>query len=260
MVVRLVTFNIFHGASRGGRVLTRDALAEAVRLLDPDVLALQEVDYQQPRSGLQDQTAVAAEAMSAIHVRFAAALHGTSSQGWSRAAGEDRDGRPAYGVALLSRLPVAAWSIQHLPLLPTPWLPTSMWAAGSPRWLRDEARVALTAEVGMHSGGPLLITTTHLSTVPGWNVVQVRSIMRQHRSGSGRTVLMGDLNMSSARARRVRGLQPLANAATFPNDAPTQQLDHILGTPDLEPVGPGRAYRFDVSDHCALTVDLLLPA
>ena len=47
--MRVATFNILHGRTIGNGVeLTR--LRDCVRRLDPDVLALQEVDCEQPRS------------------------------------------------------------------------------------------------------------------------------------------------------------------------------------------------------------------
>ena len=40
---------------------------------------------------------------------------------------------------------------------------------------------------------------------------------------------MGDLNMGPRRADRLTGLGALATGPTFPADAPTRQIDHILG-------------------------------
>ena len=81
-VLRLTTFNVLHGMpilggmpqpqrDDAGRIIgaprhTDDAqLREAVAQLGSDVLALQEVDRHQDRSGLHDQTALAAEALGA---------------------------------------------------------------------------------------------------------------------------------------------------------------------------------------------------
>ena len=48
--MRLATFNILHGRGMGDGVVDLDRLAAAVRSLDADILALQEVDRDQPRS------------------------------------------------------------------------------------------------------------------------------------------------------------------------------------------------------------------
>ena len=51
--------------------------------LDADVLALQEVDRDQPRSHGVDLTKAAAAAMGAQHHVFAPTLHGTPGRRWS---------------------------------------------------------------------------------------------------------------------------------------------------------------------------------
>ena len=104
--MRIATFNILHGRTPADDVVDVDRLAAAVRELDADVLALQEVDRDQPRSRNADLTAVAAEAMGAVEHRFVAALSGTPGATWSAATGEEQPGSAGYGIALLSRLPV----------------------------------------------------------------------------------------------------------------------------------------------------------
>ncbi len=86
-----------------------------MRRLDPDVLSLQEVDCDQPRSDLADLTAVAAEAMGAVEHRFVAAISGTPGATWMAATGREQPGTAAYGIALLSRYPAAGWQVVRLP-------------------------------------------------------------------------------------------------------------------------------------------------
>ena len=50
--MRLATFNILHGRSQHDGEVDLDRLASAVRTLDADILALQEVNRDQPRSHL----------------------------------------------------------------------------------------------------------------------------------------------------------------------------------------------------------------
>jgi endonuclease/exonuclease/phosphatase family metal-dependent hydrolase len=75
--VRIATFNILHGRSPSDDRVDVERLAAAVKDLDADVLGLQEVDRDQPRSMGADLTAVAAEAMGAVDSQFVAALAGT---------------------------------------------------------------------------------------------------------------------------------------------------------------------------------------
>ncbi len=86
--MRLATFNILHGRSVHDGDVDLGRLAAAVAELDADILALQEVDLDQPRSGKADLTAVAADAMNAVHHRFVAAISGTPGATWMAATGQ----------------------------------------------------------------------------------------------------------------------------------------------------------------------------
>src|SRR4051794_41773952 len=77
--------------------------------MDADVLGLQEVDRDQPRSMNADLTAVAAEAMGAVDSQFVAALSGPPGGTWMAATGDEQPGSASYGIALLSRYPVISW-------------------------------------------------------------------------------------------------------------------------------------------------------
>lgn len=103
--MRVATFNILHCRAVGDGVEPR-RLTECVRRLDPDVLALQEVDCDQPRSERADLTVAAAEAMGAVAHRFVAAISGTPGATRVAATGREQPGSAAYRIALLSRFRV----------------------------------------------------------------------------------------------------------------------------------------------------------
>src|SRR5215218_6016615 len=134
--MRVATFNILHGRSLSDDQVSVEALARAVRSLDADVLALQEVDRNQPRSHGADLTAVAAEAMGAVDHRFVAALSGSPGATWVAAT----------GIEQLSRHPVTAWEIVRLPALPAP-VPVRFSGSRIPELVRDEPRVAVAAQI-----------------------------------------------------------------------------------------------------------------
>ena len=84
--------------------------------LDADVLGLQEVDRGQARSAGVDQTEAVARGTGAVAWRFEPAILGEPGGVWRPAAGGDGpSGEAAYGVGLVSRLPVKDWHVLHLP-------------------------------------------------------------------------------------------------------------------------------------------------
>jgi endonuclease/exonuclease/phosphatase family metal-dependent hydrolase len=252
--VRIATFNILHGRSPVDDRVAPDRFVEAVRRLDADVLCLQEVDRNQPRSEHSDLTAAAADAMGAREHRFVAALSGTPGATWLAATGEEQPDAAAYGIALLSRYPVTGWQVLRLPPVPGR-APVRFPGRWRPEWVRDEPRVAVVAEISTPTGA-LRVATTHLSFIRWWNLRQLRLLMRSLRDGPTPLVLTGDLNMDARRASDLTGLRPLATGLTFPVDHPAEQLDHIL-TDD-----PGLVAQHDevvqlpLSDHRALVVEI----
>jgi endonuclease/exonuclease/phosphatase family metal-dependent hydrolase len=250
--VRIGTFNILHGRSLDDGRVDVERLADAVKSLDVDVLGLQEVDRDQPRSLGADLTAVAAEAMGAVDSQFVAALSGTPGGTWMAATGEEQPGSASYGIALLSRYPVVSWRVVRLaPLQATVplWSPVT----NRPFLARDEPRVAVAAVLEAPFG-QFTVCNTHLSFIPGWNGLQLRRLVRSLTGTREPLAVIGDLNMQRAQAARVSGLTPVASAATFPTAQPRRQLDHVLVRGGLRATGPAEAVRLPLSDHRALVV------
>lgn len=260
--MRVATFNILHGRSPADDVVDVDRYAAAVASLDADVLALQEVDRNQPRSDHTDLTAVAAEAMGAPEHRFVAALAGSPGATWMAADGQEQPDAAAYGIALLSRYPVLGWEVVRLPPVPVR-VPMFFDGGRRPEWVRDEPRVAVAASVETPAG-PVTVVNTHLSFIGWWNVRQLRMLARSldalgpgGRGGCGGdpVVLMGDLNMGPQAAVRITRMQPLVSAPTFPADEPREQIDHVLGRGPVAATS-ARSAVLPLSDHRALVADL----
>lgn len=252
--MRMATFNILHGRSLRDGDVDVHRLADCVRQLDADVLALQEVDYDQPRSARADLTAVAAEAMGAVSHRFVAAIAGTPGTTWMAATGDAQPGTAAYGIALLSRYPATNWQVLRLPRV---GMKFPMYLPG-PRQLQivnEEPRAAVLARLDTDLG-QLTVANTHLSFVPGWNRVQLRRLIRALRGLPGPHVLMGDLNMSPPTPQRWTGLRSLATARTFPADTPDRQLDYILTDDAGLAAEAHSAPPLSISDHRPLIVDV----
>ncbi|MGY4653602.1 endonuclease/exonuclease/phosphatase family protein [Mycobacterium sp. URHB0021] len=255
--MRMATFNILHGRSVRDGTVGPERLAESVRQLDPDVLALQEVDLDQPRSGMSDLTAVAAEAMGAISHRFVAAIAGTPGATWMAATGREQPGTAAYGIALLSRFLAETWQVVRLPRIPVRF-PMYLPAPGRIQVVNEEPRAAMVGRFDTPLG-PLTVANTHLSFVPGWNRIQLRRLIRDLRGFPGPHVLMGDLNMTPTGPSRWTGMRSLGEAPTFPVDDPDQQLDHVLTDDQTLRVEACSAPRLPISDHRALVIDISRP-
>jgi endonuclease/exonuclease/phosphatase family metal-dependent hydrolase len=257
--LRVATWNIFGGRTWDGARVDLDLTLATLRRLDADVVALQEVDRDLPRSGGVDQARVLAEALG-MSFRFAPALLGTPGhqRGWRPVdPGVDDPGGPAYGIALLSRLPLGRVEVVRLP-----------------RRGGEEPRVAQVAEVAV-GGRPLTVTGTHLSFVPRSGVAQLRALLRRLDGRGGRRLLLGDLNLCWPLVRAVAwpGWRPLVRGGTFRNRPPGSrrprvQLDHVLaagrGRPLAAQARGAQASRARVvsgpaSDHLAVRVELDWP-
>ncbi|WP_198035390.1 endonuclease/exonuclease/phosphatase family protein [Streptacidiphilus rugosus] len=305
--LRIATFNLLHGQPMDahGRPLPLHAedpaapLAEAIAALDADVLALQEVDRFQERSGLVDQAAVAAKALGARDHRFAAAVVGRPAPvaGWVHAPdatalrvyGPDSSERdvdqPAYGTALVTRLPVLHWRARRFPAAPF-GLPLRVAGRRGLTPVPDEPRAALAA-VLEGPAGPFTALAAHLSFVPGWNMGQLAGMRRWIADLPAPYLLLGDFNLigpvprtvlggasvvdgSRLRTRRplraasprgrLQGWRDLARTPTYPAHKPTVQFDHVLavGVPRTA-VQRIETPTTSVSDHRPLLVQLSLP-
>lgn len=291
--MRIATFNIQHGLGPDGRVDNR-RLAAAVAGLDADVVALQEVDRGQARSGGIDQARLCADVMGAVDHRFQPALVGPFRYPGvrRRVRRKDRPEAPGYGLALLSRYPVRSW---HTVLLP----PATPWVWGRVQLGTDEPRVALAAQVDAPSG-LLTVVCTHLSVYRFPSITWAGGIARRmagYRSGTPGErhaerqvdhlrrrlaglprplVLLGDFNLRGSVPADRTGWRSLVTDDTFPRHDPRFQIDHILwdegagsAVSDVGGLAPGglipgerldsvegRSVDPGVSDHRALIVDV----
>ncbi|WBB90788.1 endonuclease/exonuclease/phosphatase family protein [Verrucosispora sp. WMMC514] len=258
--MRLATFNLLHGRSLADGLVDPARLTAAVAALDADVLALQEVDRDQSRSGHLDLTAIAAQAVGAPEHRFAAAVVGTPGEAFRPLThDDDGHGEPCYGVGLISRHPVTIWRVTRLHPAPVRSPVYVPGPGGGLILLRDEPRVVLAAVLDTPHG-PLTVAATHLSFVAGWNVRQLRQVIRALRALPAPRILLGDLNLPAWATRAVSGWHLLGRRPTYPAAQPRVQLDHILadrhGFDQLPPVAAVRTPLSTISDHRPLVVDL----
>jgi endonuclease/exonuclease/phosphatase family metal-dependent hydrolase len=254
--MRLATFNVLHGRSLADGQVSTQRLVDACASLDADVLCLLEIDRGQPRSGGVDQTAAVADALGAVAWRFEPALLGEPGGRWRAATDDDAAGpsaarEPGYGVGLISRRPVTAWHVVRLAAAPVRSPVAVPGGRGRIILLPDEPRVAVVAEMD-----GALVATTHLSFVPGYNLVQLRRLTTRLARMAPACILLGDLNLPGPLPRWASGWRSLADAKTYPADRPSVQVDHVLAHGGVPYVTGVEVRRLPLSDHRALVVDL----
>jgi endonuclease/exonuclease/phosphatase family metal-dependent hydrolase len=248
--LRIVSYNLLHGVDiTAGGVVDLSAAAGVLASLDADVIALQEVDRGQDRTGGADQVADLAGALGMTGV-FGAALLGDPGTSW-RAADPD-DGSAAYGVGLLVRGDLTGTRRVRLP----------GGGAGTrrpgaspqrPGW-DGEPRVALVATAAA-GGEHLTVIVTHLSYLPVRAVRQLRAAASIRHADRAR-ILVGDLNLPAWAVRAVvPGSRHAGGEATYPSWRPRLQMHHVLVDGPIDVVR-ATAHPRTTSDHRPLVVDL----
>jgi endonuclease/exonuclease/phosphatase family metal-dependent hydrolase len=222
--LRVMTYNIRHGRGRDGRVdLAR--ITEVIRSYGPDVVGIQEVDVNKPRSGLVHQAAELAERLG-MTMAFGPCI--------------DADGE-RYGIATLSRLPIRDSRLISLPVRD-----------------RSEPRCALMTRLTWE--GTVEIVNTHLSTVFRERGAQCELLSCS--LGADHTIIIGDFNCtpwSPAYKTLSYGFRSATRfARTWPATLPIVPIDHIL-VRGLEVVTAGtwthRPARV-ASDHLPVVAEL----
>lgn len=273
-MIRLLSFNLQHGrpgdgarldpatasladsdiADAGAAREVLAALADQIRDIDPDVIALQEVDLGQRRSGRLDQTAVLADLLGWDGHRFAATyagpVVGLRRRPRRSALTERADdvlgplrallgaGPAGFGNALLTRLPVRAWRVARLGRGPAVLTRRSGGRALDPRSYAlstSTMRNMIAAQIGPvdGAGGPggLAVASTHLATRTGTAAAQLAAAWAALAALPGPHVLAGDLNMHAELLAPLGIARGLGEGATYPSGAPARRIDHVLTDP-----------------------------
>jgi endonuclease/exonuclease/phosphatase family metal-dependent hydrolase len=242
---RVLVYNIHAGRDAAG-IDNLAGVAELVRQTDADVVLLQEVDQGTRRSGHVDQPAVLAE-RTGYHAAFGSAL-------------DYDDGK--YGVAVLSRWPIVADTLVHLPVTPP------QTRAGGSQEPRGALRVVVAAPTGR-----LAILNTHLDPTGDdrWRRQEADSIIslaEALRRREPMVIVGGDFNSTPESAVqgavRTGGLRDswtecaTGDGFTYPAEAPVKRIDYLFVTGDVRCIA-ARVVETGVSDHRPLLVDLALP-
>lgn len=201
-VLRVLTYNIKHGLGTDGRV-DLERSATLIRELEPDLVALQEIDQGAERTGgvAQARELGRRTAMASFFGPFMPFQGGH------------------YGMALLSKLPYRDLTNHQLP-------------DGA------EPRAAAAARVALPTGEELVFVGVHLYRTEDERLAQVRSLLRLYEDEEAPVILAGDFNSEPGSrvmeevARAFRVLPKEGSPPTFPSDAPDREIDFIAVRPD----------------------------
>jgi endonuclease/exonuclease/phosphatase family metal-dependent hydrolase len=243
--VRVIVYNMHAGKDAGG-VDNLEGIVALIRETRADLILLQEVDQGTRRSGVVDQPAVLA-ARSSFHVAFGSAL--------------DYDGGK-YGVATLSRWPIAFDTLYRLPVDPP------QERAGGSREPRGLLRADITSPYGT-----IAVFNTHIdaSREDTWRQQEARVIVSTvvvARQSRPLVLLGGDMNSTPESAVQQIVREPGLRDAfaecgrgaglTYPSDSAVKRIDYLYLSGAMQ-CTRAEVPATRVSDHLPLVVTVTIP-
>ena len=273
--MRVVSWNLLHGQkipptnSQDWQAEVVSAAKKVADELQPNFIALQEVDYFQSRSDLTNQTKLVAQSMQLKYWAYLPTLIGTPGEKWRSVkdlknsiiteSSIDKNPKASYGIALATNWPIKKLyakklgrSIVGMPLL----IPKDNGKGVRFIYVKDEPRVALIAE--LENG--YTIATTHLSFVPGVNVFQLNKLTSYLKKLPGLALLTGDLNLPGNLPSKLSGFKSLISQATYPSWKPKIQFDYIMlrksEIKSVSSIKPIKSTATGISDHTPIGVEI----
>ncbi|MGZ3378424.1 MAG: endonuclease/exonuclease/phosphatase family protein [Phenylobacterium sp.] len=237
---RIVTYNV-HRCVGNDRRLDVGRIADVLAALEPDIVAMQELDVGRARTDHVDQAHEIARRLD-MACHFNAAL----------TVEEER-----YGDAILTSYPERLVQVGPLP--------------GHPAIRQLEPRGALWVEVVIN-GATVQILNTHLGLVPKEQQIQAAHLAGPrwlgHPHCKGPQILLGDFNATATSVvyrtflKRLSAARTLARVktptATFPSPLPVLRIDHLFVSPEIrvaDVFAPFSPLTRVASDHLPLVMD-----
>ncbi len=204
--LKVLCYNIHYGQGNDGEY-NLPRLAEVIKTLQPDLVALQEVDVGVERSGRVHQARKLGE-LTGLAVRYGPTQH---YQGG------------LYGNAVLTKLPILDVHIQPLP-----------YTEATPE-LTTYPRGAIAVTVTAPNGQPLKFISTHFQhNLPEDRVAEARAINNFFATDDGSAILAGDMNatpdsepVSILQKKWENNIDSPASPSA-PSSKPTTRIDYIF--------------------------------
>ncbi len=276
-VMRIATWNLLHAMAIPPRTpIHRRELRELSEFimteLRPDLIAFQEIDNFQERSGNIEQVKEIATAIGAHYFFYAPTILGTPGESWKKhpthstqvesVFGNARTQVPSYGIGIVSKSPVINWEVLQLgrsriglPLA----VPKDDGKGVRFLYVKDEPRIALAAI--LENG--ITVIATHLSFVPFVNLYQLRKLKKWSTTLPGETLIVGDLNLpwslpaKFSEVARTGKWRSLVNAKSYPSWGAKVQFDYLLTQSTRLRIKSVKAPKpSGFSDHLPLVVDV----
>lgn len=236
-IIRVLSYNILHGATTN-RDNDLDVVAGVINKIEPDLVALQEMDYKTNRADKIDITTAIAQKTEMVSI-FAKAMDYNGGE---------------YGQALLSK---------HT------FLKTGK--IDLPHEFGNEPRIAVDALIVLPSGDTIKLAGTHLDHLKESpdRIKQVKKLNEVLLDNKYPTILAGDLNDVPG-SKAIELLESHWGSSydekdpqpTFPSQAPEVKIDYVMFYPKnrWKVIGTETICDEIASDHCAYLVVLeLLP-
>lgn len=228
--LRVVTYNIHHGADYQDTP-SLDSITAVLADLDADIIALQEVDMNLPRSGRQKQAAELARRLNMGYV-FGAAMH---------------YGIGSYGNAVLSRLSIAGYNTIPLP---------------DPQ--EDRCCLQVNIQVGQDVLGffAVHLGLNHQLRMQHLEQQVLPAVLRF----PGAVILAGDFNATSSQPEIELITHYLTDSFhynsgnllnTFSSHKPMARIDYIFTNSSLQ-IKRSYITSSDASDHFPVTAEMIL--
>ena len=234
-VIRVAVYNT-HWCTGVDGVLSPQRIAEVLKGLDADVIALNEIDrHYDSRSDYEDQLQIIADTLE-MNYKF-------QKTTWKSPIPASGNKPREFGHAILSKQPID-------------FLDDRIFDAYS-----NHYHGLLETKIEI-KGKPILFYVTHLDVDPTnlhEQAVQLKEWMRER---DGTKIIMGDFNATPENPSieyikngMVDALESQQDAFTFKSNDPTMRIDYILGSEDVE-FANSNVIKTLASDHFPIVTEI----